>query len=70
MLSDLRSERQRIQEAIWVIERLAAGGKRRGRPPKWMAQPVQKRTVSAAARKRMDAPQKRRLAAVREAEMA
>jgi hypothetical protein len=36
MLSDLRAERERIQEAILVIERLAAGGrKRRGRPPKW-----------------------------------
>lgn len=77
MLSDLRSERQRIQEAILVIERLAAGGgKRRGRPPKWMsnlnstgtslAQRRQKRTVSAAVRKRMAAAQKRRWAAVRE----
>jgi hypothetical protein len=81
MLSDLRSERERIQEAILVIERLAAGGgKRRGRPPKWMsnlnstetslAQQTQKRTVSAAVRKRMAAAQKRRWAAVREAHTA
>ena len=81
MLSDLRSERQRIQEAILVIERLAAaGGKRRGRPPKWMSdlnasenslsEQPQKRTVSAAARRRMAAAQKRRWAAARKAQAA
>ena len=39
MLADLRAERQQIEEAIITIERLAVGtrGKRRGRPPKWMA---------------------------------
>jgi hypothetical protein len=38
MLADLRAERQRLEEAVLVLERLAAGtgGKRRGRPPKWM----------------------------------
>jgi len=78
MLSELRSEQQRIQEAILVIERLAAGGgKRRGRPPKWMSNlnsnetPLtRKRTVSPAARKRMAAAQKRRWAAARKAETA
>ena len=81
MLSDLRSERERIQEAILVIERLAAGGrKRRGRPPKWMsnlnstetspAQRTQKRAVSVAVRRRMAAAQKRRWAAVRETQTA
>jgi hypothetical protein len=78
MLSELRSEQERIQEAILVMERLAAGGaKRRGRPPKWMSNlnsaetPLrQKRTVSAAARKRMAAAQKRRWAAARKAETA
>ena len=34
MLSDLRSERGQIEDAILVLERLARGeGKRRGRPP-------------------------------------
>jgi hypothetical protein len=81
MLSDLRSERQRLQEAILAIERLAAGGaKRRGRPPKWMSnlasmetslvEPAPKRTVSLAARKRMAAAQKRRWAALRKAQTA
>ncbi len=37
MLSDLRSERAQIEEAIVTLERLAQGrGKRRGRPPAWM----------------------------------
>jgi AT hook motif len=39
MLSDLRTERDQIDEAIIVLERLSLGqGKRRGRPPKWMTQ--------------------------------
>ena len=81
MLSDLRSERERLQEAILAIERLAAGGgKRRGRPPKWMSnlnsteaspsQPTPKRTVSATVRKRMAAAQKRRWATIRKAQTA
>jgi len=38
MLAELRSERDRLMEAILVLERIVAGGrKRRGRPPKWMA---------------------------------
>jgi len=37
MLSDLRSERAQVEEAIMTLERLARGrGKRRGRPPAWM----------------------------------
>ena len=73
MLADFRVERQRIEEAILALERLATGtrGKRRGRPPKWMSEanagdaaPLKKtRTVSAAARKRMAAAQKKRWAA-------
>ena len=73
MLEDLRLERQRIDEAILVVERLAAGGsRRRGRPPKWMSatkivdgrtMPKGRRTFSAAARKKMAEAQKRRWAA-------
>jgi hypothetical protein len=77
MLTELRSERQQIEEAILVLQRLAVGtgGKRRGRPPKWMsvvnadsnghATPTKQRVVSAAARKRMAEAQKRRWAAKR-----
>jgi hypothetical protein len=39
MLAELRAERDGLAEAIAVLERLAVGrGKRRGRPPKWMAE--------------------------------
>ena len=38
MLTDLRQEREQIEEAIMTLERLARGrGKRRGRPPAWLA---------------------------------
>ena len=39
MIAELRTERENIEHAILVFERLAAGrGKRRGRPPKWMTE--------------------------------
>ena len=38
ILADLRQEREQIEEAIMTLERLARGrGKRRGRPPAWLA---------------------------------
>jgi hypothetical protein len=38
MLTEVREERQQIEEAIIILERLARGrGRRRGRPPAWMA---------------------------------
>ena len=46
MLADLRQEREQIEEAIMTLERLARGrGRRRGRPPAWMAtaSPVKRR---------------------------
>ncbi|MDA0205767.1 MAG: hypothetical protein O3A53_01380 [Acidobacteria bacterium] len=37
ILTDLRQEREQIEDAIISLERLARGrGKRRGRPPAWM----------------------------------
>lgn len=39
MLTELRAEREQIEEAILSLERLARGrGKRRGRPPSWLAE--------------------------------
>jgi hypothetical protein len=39
ILTELRDERQQIEEAIVSLERLARGrGRRRGRPPAWMAE--------------------------------
>lgn len=46
ILTELREERQQIEEAIVSLERLARGrGKRRGRPPAWMSEitPVRRR---------------------------
>ncbi|MDP9169482.1 MAG: hypothetical protein M3N54_02585 [Acidobacteriota bacterium] len=37
ILEELRQERTQLEEAILSLERLAAGGKRRGRPPAWIA---------------------------------
>ena len=38
ILAELRQERAQIEEAILSLERLAMGrGRRRGRPPAWMA---------------------------------
>jgi hypothetical protein len=49
MLAELRAEREQIEEAIAVIERLALGGaKRRGRPPKWMSERKENTAQSAA----------------------
>ncbi len=73
MLAELRAERQHIEEAILVMERLAIGtrGRRRGRPPKWMSETnpkpaaavaEKKPVMSAAARKRIAAAQKKRWA--------
>jgi hypothetical protein len=44
MLAEMRAERAQIEEAILVLERLVAGqGKRRGRPPAWMASTTKRR---------------------------
>ena len=51
ILADLREERQQIEEAIVSLERLARGrGKRRGRPPGWMADVGVKRPDPRATR--------------------
>jgi hypothetical protein len=73
-LGVILGEHGHSQDDRGPVERLAigAGGKRRGRPPKWTSvvsgdtaqavAPSAKRTVSAAARKRMAAAQKKRWA--------
>ena len=44
ILTELREERQQIEEAIISLERLARGrGRRRGRPPDWIAEMTTKR---------------------------
>src|SRR5207249_7518422 len=44
ILTELREEREQIEEAILSLERLARGrGRRRGRPPSWMSEMTTKR---------------------------
>jgi hypothetical protein len=44
ILTELRQEREQIEESILSLERLARGrGRRRGRPPSWMAELDKKR---------------------------
>jgi hypothetical protein len=44
ILTELKAEREQIQEAILSLERLARGrGKRRGRPPAWLSEIQPKR---------------------------
>ncbi len=80
LLAQLRTEREMLEEAILAFERLARGsGKRRGRPPRWLAEqkagavqeaplapkPKKKRVISAEARKRMAEAQTKRWAAAK-----
>jgi hypothetical protein len=44
ILTELRQEREQLEEAIMSLERLARGrGRRRGRPPAWMSDLDKKR---------------------------
>lgn len=59
MLAELRQEREQIEEAIISLERLARGrGKRRGRPPAWMAE-ARKRVKTNTAETKKSAPSTR-----------
>lgn len=68
MLAELRAELASVDQAILVLERLAASGPRRpGRPPKWMsdgASPAARKTFtrSPEVRARIAAAQRRRWA--------
>ena len=50
ILEDLRRERQQLEEAILSLERLAVGGKRRGRPPAWIVAAQQTQTPRGPGR--------------------
>ncbi len=78
MITELRSERAAIDEALMVLERLIRStGKRRGRPPAWLSLARgsaaesgahTRRVLSPEARKRMAEAQKKRWAAYRKAQ--
>ena len=43
MIAELQAERQRLDEAIQALERLSAGKiRRRGRPPSWLKDEMQR----------------------------
>jgi hypothetical protein len=77
VIAELRAERAAIDEALAALDRIARAtvGKRRGRPPAWLAaattgaipagEPKKKRTLSAEVRKKMAEAQKKRWAAYR-----
>lgn len=70
ILEELRRERQQIEEAILTLERLAEGrGRRRGRPPSWLAEARKRGGVSsfAAAASALDDEPKTRLSRVEKA---
>ena len=53
ILVELRQERTQIEEAILSLERLARGrGRRRGRPPAWLAEPPKKRGRPPGSKKK------------------
>ena len=52
MLVELRSERDRIEQAIVVLERLGEGHKRRGRPPLWSARNSEDQEQQQPAKRR------------------
>jgi hypothetical protein len=85
MITELRSERAALEEALIVLERLAAshGGKRRGRPPAWLKAAAgggeikadtggsrPTRVFSAETRRKMSLAQRKRRAAMKKAENA
>ncbi|HEY1760715.1 MAG TPA: hypothetical protein VGG72_35400 [Bryobacteraceae bacterium] len=73
MISDLRAERDALTAAMTVLEGIAQSrGRRRGRPPAWLAslpgakkKDAPTRTVSPATKKKMALAQRRRWAAVK-----
>ena len=73
MILELRAERDALTAAMSVLEGIAhSRGKRRGRPPAWLAdlpgfnkQDRPKRTMSAATKKKMALAQRKRWAAAK-----
>ena len=58
VLAQLRAELENIDAAIASLERLQHGGRRRGRPPGWLAQTEEKVARAAQSRGRRAAQEK------------
>ena len=70
-IAELHEERERIDQAIQVLSRFGSVTKRRGRPPKWLAEVKtagQHKGRSAAARKAQSERMKKYWAAKRKAQ--
>ena len=82
VIAELRQERAAIDEALAALDRIARAtvGKRRGRPPAWLAakeaataedsEPRKKRNLSPEVRKKMAEAQKKRWASYRKMQAA
>jgi hypothetical protein len=50
MITELQAEKTRLDEAIQALERLSAGKlRRRGRPPRWIAETLKHKTAAAGS---------------------
>jgi len=59
ILDQLRQQRDHVDQSIAALERIAAGqGRRRGRPPKWMAEAAAATAVAVPAKRRGRPPRK------------
>jgi len=65
LISDLKTERDRIDQAITALEGLTSSTTRRGRPPKATSTFGIRRRMSPAARKRISVAMKRRWATMK-----
>jgi hypothetical protein len=80
VIAELKQERAAIDEALAALDRIAraSAGKRRGRPPSWLAakataeaaEPRKKRSLSPEVKKKMAEAQKKRWAAYRKEQAA
>lgn len=61
MIAELQAERQRIDEAIQALERLSAGKlRRRGRPPSWLKDEMQRQGANSEDDEEAPPPRSRR----------
>ncbi len=62
ILQQLRQQRDNVDESIAALERIATGmGRRRGRPPKWMAEAAKANAAPAApVKKKRGRPAKKK----------
>lgn len=59
MIAELQAERQRLDEAIQALECLSAGKvRRRGRPPRWLHEEIQRQTAAGDGGSREEPPAK------------